>query len=517
MTTLLPADKLQRLCELITFQTGIHIPRQRLVDLEGALLAITREFGFADVHLCAEWLLSEKISQKQVKILARYITIGETYFYRDSNFFSTLRIKIIPELIRLRRLNGRYLRIWSAACCTGEEAYSLAILLSEMIPDLKKWDITLIGNDINLNFLKKAQQGLYRPWSFRNTPSWFMKYFRKTEEGNYIISDTIRQMVRFSFLNLAEDSYPSSENNTNLMDMVFCRNALMYFPRDKAQQVVRRFYRSINREGWLALSACENSIPFGTSFEPVFIDKVMMFRKGPAWLAEGCEQVPAFIPPATEDTVVLPSSVDPAGQELPTAERFAYPAPADQVKTETAPQEHDHYLEAQAHYEQGRYGEAEEKLAGFAGSSAFDKSAKQRPPILLLLTRICANQGKIKEALGWCDQLVAADTLNPAGYFLRATILLENGDIERSVVSLRQALYLDPDFILANFLLGNQMRLLGKHTMARKHFNNTLALLDNIGDHEILPESEGLSAGSLRDIICTSLGSTERSGPGGRS
>lgn len=518
MTSALPADKLQLLCTFITKQTGILIPAQRLKDLEGALLAITQEFGFADVHTCLEWLLADGISRKQVKILARYITIGETYFNRDTDFFTTLRKEILPPLIQDRKANGRYLRIWSAACCTGEEAYSVAIVLKEMIPDLKKWDITLIGTDININFIKKAQQGIYRPWSFRKTPAWFMKYFTKTKEGNYKISDEIRKMVKFSFLNLVEDLYPADDNNTDRMDMIFCRNALMYFPPNTTKKVIGKFYHSLNQDGWLALSACESSFPTGSKFAPVFLDKTTLFRKGPGKVVESSASAHLFTAPDLPiDISPPPSDLFPVREQEQAAELFAYNTPVAKESTAdiTAPLKTNHYQEAHAHYEQGRYRDAEEKLIPLADSEVCAQEGNQTM-ILLLLTRIYANQGKIKEALGWCEQLVAMDKLNPAAYFLRATILMENDDIEESVLTLRQALYLDQDFTLAHFLLANQMRMLGKDKIAMTHFSNALALLDKVSDHEILPESEGISAGNLRNMINATLGSPGCSASGGR-
>ena len=119
----------------------------------------------------------------------------------------------------------------------------------------------------------------------------------------------------------------------------------------------------------------------------------------------------------------------------------------------------------------------------------------------MLLARVYANQGSLAAALAWCEQAVATDKLNPAGHFLRAAILLEQMDLEGAKTALKRALYVDPDFVLAHFALGNLAQRLGKHVEARKHFENALALLSPCSPGEELPEADGMTAGRLMDII----------------
>jgi len=123
------------------------------------------------------------------------------------------------------------------------------------------------------------------------------------------------------------------------------------------------------------------------------------------------------------------------------------------------------------------------------------------PKVYSLLVRAYADQGLIKEALEWCEKAIAADTLNPGLYYLKATILQEQGAIEEAIGSLKRALYLDQDFVLAHFALGNLALQQGKFKASGKHFNNALSLLKIYGQEEVLPESEGITAGRLREII----------------
>ena len=158
------------------------------------------------------------------------LTVGETYFMRDSAQFAALRQDILPELIR-RRQKERRLRIWSAGCASGEEPYSLAMVLSELIPDWERWSVLILGTDINKQSLARARQGLYKKWSFRQCdPGVSGRYFTPQEQRFQIKPDIARR-VSFAYLNLAEDTYPSLITNTCAMDLILCRNVAIYLPR----------------------------------------------------------------------------------------------------------------------------------------------------------------------------------------------------------------------------------------------------------------------------------------------
>lgn len=243
-------EQWRRLAEWITFHMGLHMPRERLPDLKRRLLSAAREFHFDSIEPFVSWLLSTKLTQRQIETLASHLTVGETYFFRETASLEALEKYILPELIESRR-STRSLRVWSAGCATGEEPYTIAIMLSRLIPDISKWQVTLLATDINARSLERASQGIYREWSFRGDFQWLKdQYFTRTLDGRYRISEKIRKMVTFNYLNLATDTYPSLYNNTNAMDIIFCRNVLMYLEPSLAKRVVGRFYRALIDEGW---------------------------------------------------------------------------------------------------------------------------------------------------------------------------------------------------------------------------------------------------------------------------
>ncbi len=270
-----------QLSEMIAERMGLHFPPERWADLERGLAGAAKEFDLADVAACVEWLLSAALTKAQLEVLASYLTVGETYFFREKKTFDVFAESILPELIHARRAGERRLRIWSAACCTGEEPYSLAILLSQVIPDLADWHVTILATDINERFLKKAAAGVYGEWSFRESPAWFKdRYFRRTADGHYAILPEIKKRVTFAHLNLAEDVFPSLETDTNAMDLIFCRNVLMYFTLPQARKVVEKSApRAGADEGWLVVSPCESSQVLFSHFAAVNFPGVILYRK----------------------------------------------------------------------------------------------------------------------------------------------------------------------------------------------------------------------------------------------
>lgn len=495
-----PLDiELSHLSDFIASRMGLRFPRERWRDLERGIGSAARELGFRDIGSCIRWLLSSPLTQRQTEILASHLTVGETYFFREKKSLSVLEESILPELIRARRMAERSLRIWSAGCCTGEEPYSIAILLDKLIPDLQNWNVTILATDINPRFLQKASEGLYTEWSFRDSPSWIKeRYFERKKGGRFEILSKIKKRVSFSYLNLAEDTYPSLMNNTNAMDVIFCRNVLMYFAPERAKKVIDHFYRSLTDGGWLIVSPSETSQALFAPFATVNFPGVIFYKKDRDLLrtAPLAEAFPAIPVEGSRSSFHLPVHLlpEPAAEVVLTQETGAF-LPLEDQKQEAANPRSAPYAEAASLYERGCYSEASEKIAGLLKDHPDDAKA------MTLLARVYANQGKLVEALQWCERAIAADKLAAEGHYLLATILQEQGLVAEAVLSLKRALYLDPNFVLAHFALGNLTRQQGKLKESEKHYANALALLDAHRSEEVLLESEGMTAGRLMEII----------------
>lgn len=494
MTSGISETLLTELSEFVATRMGLHFPRERWHDLEHGASSAAAEFGFRDAQTCIKWLVSSQLMKQELEILASHLTIGETYLFREKKSFEVLEEHILPGLIRSAIENEKHLRIWSAGCATGEEPYSIAILLRRMIPDIEDWNITILATDINPRFLKKAQKGLYNEWSFRDSPAWIKNYFKKTKHGFEIIPD-IKKLVTFSYHNLAEDAYPSLLNNTSAMDVIFCRNVLMYFSQMRAKQVVAALYLCLVDGGWLVVSPVETSNVLYSQYVAVNFPGAIFYKKDIAM----SQRIEEFIP---ETIYRPPEEIRAAPLPFEHMSMPEIPAPQEKIKTAIEEQkaaEPDAYKEALTLYQKGMYALVVDKLIDLASQDHDTKA-------MVLLARAYANYGKSVPALEWCEKAIANDRLNPFCHYLHAMILQERGQVGEAVKSLQRAIYLDQDFVLAHFALGNLSKQRGKIKESERHFETALSLLGRFGPDEILPESEGITAGRLFEIITSIKG-----------
>ncbi|HUX52916.1 MAG TPA: protein-glutamate O-methyltransferase CheR, partial [Williamwhitmania sp.] len=280
MKPILTENTLSQLSEFIASNLALNFPRDRWVDLERNIRIAATEFGYTDIEEFIQHIIKSPLTHERMEILAASLTIGETYFWREPHTFEALEKVIIPEIVH-HRLNGeKRIRIWSAGCSTGEEPYSIAIALRETIPFIKDWNISILATDINTRNLRKATAGEYGKWSFRGTPPWLKeKYFVQKPNGRFEITPEIKSMVKFEYLNLAEDIYPSSLNDTNAMEVIYCRNVLMYFSQERFRQVARGFYKSLVQGGYLLVSASELSLQNFPDFTPVNVQGMVLYKK----------------------------------------------------------------------------------------------------------------------------------------------------------------------------------------------------------------------------------------------
>jgi chemotaxis protein methyltransferase CheR len=472
----IPGPLLSQLSQFVAAQIGLHFPPERWHDLERGISSVAQELNFANAESCISWLVSSPLTKDQIETLASHLTIGETYFFREKRTFEILAEHIFPQFIRSRSGSKPCLKIWSAGCCTGEEPYSIAMLLDRLIPDIHNWRITILATDINPHFLRQASTGVYSEWSFRDSPQWIKeKYFARKEDGRLAILPHLKRMVHFAYLNLVEDVYPSLLNHTQAIDVIFCRNVLMYFAPEQMKKVVDNLYRSLVDGGWLMVSPSETSQTIYAQFITVNFPGLILYRKV-----------------LSSDSRAADRGDQLAGSDPRLATLNLPPPMAEAQATGTLPQKPSQPV--------GLKEMAPAKTAD-PRPSPYAEAHENHSPATALLARAYANQGKLAEALAWCEKAVAADKLNPGLHYLRATILQEQGAVAEAVMSLKRVLYLDQNFVLAHFALGNLMLRQGKLSESQKHLENALALLPAYRPEETLPEAEGVTAGRLGEII----------------
>jgi len=204
------------------------------------------------------------------------LTTNETYFFRESYQLAAFTDEIMPELIRVKSARGnRILRIWSAGCSTGEEPYTIAMLLRDM-PALREWKIEIIGTDISQRVLQHARRGVYTKSSFRATEECYIKRFFYEYDNGLKVTDDIREMVTISHLNLFDKTRMMMLGK---MDLIFCRNVIIYFDLAARKRVVEEFHRSLNDGGFLLLGHSESLMNVTTLFTLRHFKNDMIYQK----------------------------------------------------------------------------------------------------------------------------------------------------------------------------------------------------------------------------------------------
>jgi chemotaxis protein methyltransferase CheR len=260
-------------------------------------------------------------------------------------------------------------------------------------------------------------------------------------------------MVTFEYLNLAEDCYPSPLNNTNAMDVIFCRNVLMYFAPARITPIAQSLHHCMMEGGWLVVGSSELSQQLFPQFECATFPNAMVYRKRDRRLA-------------TEDR--LPSSVlhPPSPVPRPPSPVLTTPPAARTERKETEP---------------------------------------EAPNVGAQSVRALANQGRLADALALCAKTIATGKLDAGLHYLHAMILQEMNQDGEATASLRRALYLDPDFVPAHFAMGNLALRLGDRRTGRRSMENVQTLLAERREEDILTEFEGLTVGRFREIVRATL------------
>jgi chemotaxis protein methyltransferase CheR len=307
MIAALDRAQLSEVSGFIAERMGLHFPEERWPDLARGLETAGQELGFEYPDACVRWLMTRELTTRQIEALASHLTVGETYFFRDAASFEALGREILPPLLAKRSQERRTLRLWSAGCCTGEEAYSLAITCAHTLPDLRAWNVSILATDINPRFLAKAEAGVYSEWSFRDAPGWLRaRFFSPAPDKKFAIDPAVKGLVHFGYLNLAEDAYPSLHNRTNAMDVIFCRNVLMYFTSDHQRRLVAALHGCLVDGGYLLVNPAEASAVLFPMFAQENHGGVVFYRKTGQLIPVESSPAPAPVVPVVPVARVTP-------------------------------------------------------------------------------------------------------------------------------------------------------------------------------------------------------------------
>jgi len=262
----------QLLKTLLLRETGVALDEGKEYLVQARLGPVVRREGLGSIDELAAQVRDHLEAPLSRRVLEALMTT-ETSFFRDVHPFSSLKNGIIPELIK-ERASTRILRFWSAACSTGQEAYSLAILLRDYFPNLEGWQIRILASDVSGSVLERARAGRYSQMEInRGVPTQLLVRHFYREGLEWEVSGAIRQMIDFRKINLV-DPLPDLPS----MDVIFLRNVLIYFDEALRRRVLERIARRLHPDGYLFVGGAETMIAYPDLFERVQMEKTSCYR-----------------------------------------------------------------------------------------------------------------------------------------------------------------------------------------------------------------------------------------------
>jgi chemotaxis protein methyltransferase CheR len=272
----LPDDVFRLLRDFIHDYCGIFFDNGSKFLLERRLNRRLEQHRLKSFEEYYHYLRYDRRREEEIIILVDNLTTNETYFFREGAQLKAFSEEILPE-IREKNAARKSLRIWSAGCSTGEEPYTIAILLLESGDWWRDWQVEIMGSDISQRVLHTARKGVYKKGSHRvTTPEMLAKYFVDEGRGDYRIIDPVRRLVSFSYVNLLD---PFKTSLIRDLDIIFCRNVIIYFDREAKKKVIETFYEKLRESGHLLLGHSESLINISTAFTLRTLQNDMVYQK----------------------------------------------------------------------------------------------------------------------------------------------------------------------------------------------------------------------------------------------
>ncbi len=464
--------------QFIYSKLGIVIKQHQTHDLHKTILSAYHKFNYTP----REYLNLLQSCQNQSPLLEHLIagvTIGETYFFRDDHQIKLLKDRILTNIIQKKRQeNNLSLRIWSAGSATGEEIYTIVMLLYEAIPDIHNWTLNLLATDINTEALKKAITGQYGEWSMRSIKDNFKERYFTKKNNDYHILPKVRDLVHFDYLNLNDDTYPAIFNGTNAQDLILCRNVFIYFDNNRIAKLMQKFNACLVAGGYMLLGASDPVNISGTDF-------IYHHHDGLVFTRPTLEEQ-AFV--INKPITVEKPRVTPREHKI-TAKHHEKIQPKKKVVEYSSNNEITQLLQT-GHWQEvlNIINLAQEKEQ----NNKFMLSAK---------ATALANLGKLAQAEEVCQKSLVHHSTDKETYFTYALILIELNHLVEAETILRKTLFLDHQFVPAHFQLGLLLLRNKQRESGLKSLNNALSIAKSKDEKEEVSGSQGLRYGRLVEIL----------------
>lgn len=426
---------------------GIRVVTSTQAQLAEWLVTRCQALSLPDAPAYVAWLAEPEHLRQEREALSNLLTSRETYFLRDHGVIEVLREHILTEAMA-QKASERSLRIWSAGCSTGEEAYTLSILVEEGLVDLNHWHVEILGSDIDQVALAQARQGVYRKWSFRGCPQAFIERYFVQHGDELKLMAHVKQRVRFEQLDIVGDIYPTGNKGMASADIILCRNVFIYLDHAAIDTALKKLTACLNEGGFLLCAPGELHAHSHPQLKARIYPQALVYQKVAAQLQPVLRTPPstwAASPPS--GPLTWPPSVWRATQ-----------------------------------------------------------ATRQAAPLLtqdanLAQAWTLANRGDLVAAFSLCDSLVRQQPLSPHVRYLYAVLQFADGQTDQAREALRQVLYLDPQFAVAYAMLNDVCRTNNDTVAALKVCQQGLKAVASLADDQPVPYFKAVTVAGFRQYL----------------
>ena len=486
---------------------GLYFKDHDLKNIEDVVIDRVKALGNTSVSDYYHYLTMSEKKEDELRELLNLLTINHTYFFRNEPHFKALKENVLPGIIKrclssvncetldlLKGANDKTrptIRIWSAGCSTGQEPYSVAILLKELIDDMSQWDVHILATDVSEQALSVARTGIYNDSSMRHVPEEYVeKYFDKIEPSfeqnnpnisqtsvKYEIRSEIKDMVTFAYFNLMEESFPSG------FDIILCRNVVIYFDFETTFKVMDKMYSSLLGNGYLFIGYSESLQLMYGRFKMVCLDDAICYSK-----------LRVREVPAQEKLAVSNDALDKALEEMSRKQAIAELEAEFKDRPEDADRIESILAEAIKFSHLKDYEKALELT-----DAAIKINSKVIDPYCFA-AEILLNQGRTEDAKERLKDALSINSLFAPAYYLLGCAYMEENNMDRAQESLKKAMFIEKDFLLAHFYMANLYRDQRSVEHAIREYRNTLKTLSGRSPGDIIAYSGGFSAVTLTSV-----------------
>ncbi len=497
MKNILPlsADDFAVFRELLKEASGLHFEESRSQSLHLALWQRLQHRGYDSYREYYNLLKFHPEGRLEIRELFDLITIGKTYFFRNKAQFDALMTCVLPEIMQRKASSkDKQIRVWSAGCSGGDEAYSIAIAMMEVLPSYEGWRISILGTDINRSGLARAREAVYRGKDIAHLPKEYLAKYFKVRGPAYTLNPNVRALACFEYHNLAQD--PFIHEKMQNIDILFCRNVTIYFDRQTTRRVIERFHGCLAQGGYLFLGHSETLWQITHKFERMEFPQSFIYRKKLRAVQEGSMRPWTTVPGITLETLtsiketVADPSAFPKQIEHGLQEK---PEPLEQGEKPLEVQEG-----VESAYRKTALGLNEMKdPAALLCPNNMTFPLKNPMPAYLTKATILANEAKYKEAAHLLAKIIETDNLSVEAYYLLGILLYKSRHLKEAETQFKKVIYANPDTVLAYFNLGNMYCCQRKFREAVREFKNAIRLLEKRPKDEQVRFCEDVTVGFL--------------------